>query len=177
MQVFHQLDYHNSKTISREDFDTLCEVLGIHDIDGQRSGAASFYRNSGLEWLASYRPGRPNSPISPLRYDQLSDVKYNKSVILSSYKSPQDVAFNLVITNSRSNGGGVSEKSSSVHCPSVDLHHKSRKGIVSVQQEPPNFLFTFGPRPFWELWPQKKKRRRRLTLDDFKRSILEQWAR
>ena len=43
---------------------------------------------------------------------------------------------------------------------------------------PPNFLFTFGPRPFWELWPQKKKRlRKRLSLDEFKRSLLEQWAK
>ena len=93
VQVFHQLDYHNSKTISREDFDTLCEVLGIFDDGGGQRGSgatsASFYRQSGLEWLASYRPGRPNSPLSPLRYDNLSDVKYNNKSV--SLHTPYDL--------------------------------------------------------------------------------------
>ena len=44
-------------------------------------------------------------------------------------------------------------------------------------QQPPNFLFTLGPRPFWELWPHKKKQKKRLTIDDFKKGLLEQWAK
>ena len=43
--------------------------------------------------------------------------------------------------------------------------------------QPPNFLFTLGPRPFWELWPHKKKIKKRLTIDDFKKGLLEQWAK
>ena len=59
VQVFNQLDYHNSKTVSREDFDTLCEVLGIAD-DQQPNGssptnaAPSFYRYYHAIWHIFY---------------------------------------------------------------------------------------------------------------------------
>ena len=154
LQVFHQLDYHCSNTISREDFETLCEVLGILDIKGASISAnngSSAYRHSGLEWLASYRP-RPNSPISPLRYEKLSDIKFNKAA--SNW-------------NERNKGH--------LHCPS-DLTKKKTQDETD-SSSPPNFLFTLGPRPFWEMWPQKKKRKKRLSVDEFKRSLLEQWAR
>ena len=83
--MFHQLDYHHSGTISREDFDTLCDVVEIkspsckHGDDSvDHSSTMSTYRRSGLEWLSSYRQ-RPNSPIAPLRFDKLGDIKYNKN--------------------------------------------------------------------------------------------------
>ncbi len=93
------------------------------------------HRNSGLEWLSSYRP-RPDSPVlSPLRVDRLGDVRYR--------------------------------------------HPSGKRSPSSASASSPNFLFTLGERPFWELWPQRKWRRprRRLTLDEFKRSLLEQWAK
>ena len=43
--------------------------------------------------------------------------------------------------------------------------------------EPTSFLWTIGPRPFWELWPHKKYRKKKLTLEDFTRSLLEHWAK
>lgn len=122
--VFNQLDYHHCGTISREDFETLCEVINIS------SSPPASYRNSGIEWLSSYRP-RPNSPMSPLRIDRLAEVKY---------RNPE----------------GTKK-------PKTD--------------PPPNFLFTLGPRPFWELWPQKKRKKKRLSIDDFKKALLEQWAK
>ena len=127
-EVFHQLDYHRCGTISRDDFDTLCEVLDLRPLTRPPSTAVngtSHYRLSGLEWLSSYRP---RSPLSPLRIDKLNEVKY--------------------------------------------------RGPKRTQtSEPPNFLFTLGPRPFWEMWPQKRRRKRRLTIDEFKRALLEQWAK
>ncbi len=129
-EVFHQLDYHRCGTVSRDDFDTLCEVLDLKPSSRPPSSnnlaQASNYRLSGLEWLSSYRP---RSPLSPLRIDKLNEVKY---------RGPK-----------RENGSS----------------------------EPPNFLFTLGPRPFWEMWPQKRRRKRRLTMDEFKRALLEQWAK
>jgi uncharacterized coiled-coil protein SlyX len=123
-EVFNQLDYHRRGTISREDFEIMCEVIGIS------SSPPPSHRNSGLEWLSSYRP-RPTSPASPIRLDRLGEVKY---------KTPA---------------------------------HQTK-----IKSEPPsNFLFTLGPRPFWEMWPHKKRRRKRLTVDDFKKSLLEQWAK
>jgi hypothetical protein len=142
--------YHRCGSISREDFDTLCEVLdfknlpsrppsnaGLTQTNGGIPAAASTYRLSGLEWLSSYRP---RSPLSPLRLDKLSEVKYR-----GGPKSPKK----------------FSQQTASSH------------QIV----EPPNFLFTLGPRPFWEMWPQKRKRKRRLNIDDFKRALLELWAK
>ena len=135
-EVFHQLDYHRCGTVSREDFDTLCEVLDLRPVSRPTSGAiptTSHYRLSGLEWLSSYRPDRGRSPLSPLRPDKLSEVKY---------RGPKRVP----------------NENGTVH-------------------QPPNFLFTIGPRPFWEMWPQKKRRKRRLNIDEFKRALLEQWAK
>lgn len=124
-EVFLQLDYHHCGTISKEDFETLCEVLQI-----TISPPAS-YRNSGIEWLSSYRP-RANSPMSPIRVDKLNEVKYR--------------------------------------------HPNGKKSNFAIDP-PPNFLFTIGPRPFWELWPQKKRKKKRFTIDEFKKCLLEQWAK
>ena len=59
-EIFRQLDYKHTGSVTREDFTLLCEVLGLN------TTPPTSKRNSGLEWLASYRP-RPNSPGSPLR--------------------------------------------------------------------------------------------------------------
>jgi hypothetical protein len=129
--VFQQLDYRHLGSVTREDFETLCEVLEL-----SRSPPPSA-RNSGLEWLASYRP-RPNSPGSPLRLDRLADAPY---------KAPQP------------------SSSPSAAPPS----HAAKPQT--------NFLWTIGPRPFWELWPQKKRRKKHLNLEEFTRCLLEQWAK
>ncbi len=136
-EVFYQLDYHRLGSISRDDFQILCEILDLKLASRPPSTnfAQATYRLSGLEWLSSYRP---RSPLSPIRMDKLSEVKF-KSV-------------------SRTGSGGQQTQSTS-------------------QPQPPNFLFTLGPRPFWELWPQKRRRKRRLNIDEFKRALLEQWAR
>ena len=126
--MFQQLDYRHTGSVTREDFETLCEVLGL-----SRSPPPSA-RNSGLEWLSSYRP-RPNSPGSPLRLDRLAEARY---------KPPR-------------NSGELSP--------------------AAAGKPPTNFLWTIGPRPFWELWPQKKRRRKQLNLEDFTRCLLEQWAK
>ena len=55
--------------------------------------------------------------------------------------------------------------------------HYSQHLDTKEPTQPPNFLFTLGPRPFWELWPHKKKLKKRLTIDDFKKCLLEQWAK
>ena len=58
-------------SISREDFETLCEVLDLppsrppSSANGVSNGMN--YRLSGLEWLSSYRPRSPNSPLRPDR--------------------------------------------------------------------------------------------------------------
>ncbi len=131
-EVFQQLDYRHLGSVTREDFETLCEVLEL-----SRSPPPSA-RNSGLEWLASYRP-RPNSPGSPLRLDRLADARY---------KAPQ-------ATSSPSAAAPPSQ----------------------AAKPQTNFLWTIGPRPFWELWPQKKRRKKQLNLEEFTRCLLEQWAK
>ncbi len=144
-EVFYQLDYHRIGTISREDFQILCEVLDLKIFSRPPSSNSNLqnttYRLSGLEWLSSYRP---KSPLSPLRMDRLSEVKYRAE------KRP-----------TAETGSGCTGSKQQNH----------------VGGEPPNFLFTIGPRPFWELWPQKRRRKRRLNIDEFKRALLEQWAR
>ena len=68
--------YFRRGTVSRDDFDTLCEVLELRRLSRPPScinGAPSNYRLSGIEWLSSYRP---RSPLSPLRVDKLNEVKY-----------------------------------------------------------------------------------------------------
>ena len=132
-EVFRQLDYDRRGAVSREDFETLCEVLGLptepHPSPPQSN------RTSGLEWLSSYRPRADSPVISPLRMDRLAEVKLKKQ----------------------------QQQQQQQQQPSVG----------------PKFLFTLGERPFWELWPHRKwrQRRRRLTVDEFKRCLLEQWAR
>ena len=45
------------------------------------------------------------------------------------------------------------------------------------QHQQTSFLWTIGPRPFWELWPNKKHKKKRLSLEEFIQSLLEQWAK
>jgi len=78
---------------------------------------------------------RTNSPLSPLRFDRLSDVKYHNAAPGSIPKSMED------------------------------------------QGNQSKFLFTLGPRPFWELWPMKKGRKKYLTLEEFKALLLERWSK
>lgn len=107
-ELFHQLDYHHCGTISREDFDTLCDVVEIqtplpcsskHFDVVDNSILKSTYRRSGLEWLSSYRQ-RPNSPIAPLRFDKLGDIKYNKN-------QPKNIDTGLVGCVGCGGSGGV----------------------------------------------------------------------
>ena len=118
-EVFTQLDSLHQGWISREDFDALCEILGV---SSQPVGR----RTSGLEWLPSYQP-RPHTPGSPLRMDRLGEVRYHP---------PQP----------------------------------------NPPKDPPSFLWTIGPRPFWEMWPARRNRRKNLSLQEFTESLLEQWA-
>jgi hypothetical protein len=59
-EVFRQLDYNRTGTVAREDFELLCDVLGL--ASGSGSPTSTGFRNSGIEWLSSYMP-RPNSPV------------------------------------------------------------------------------------------------------------------
>ena len=115
--LFHQLDPMHQGFVTREDFEALCEVLGIT--------AVAQGRNS-MEWLSSYQP-RPHTPGSPLRMDRLGEARY---------PGPRP--------------------------PSTG--------------PPPSFLWTQGPRPFWELWSARKGRRKQLSLTEFTERLLEQWA-
>jgi len=115
--LFHQLDPLGQGYVTREDFDALCEVLGITNVTQGRNS---------IEWLSSYKP-RPHTPGSPLRLDRLGEARY----------------------------------------PGVR---------VANNGPPPSFLWTQGPRPFWELWSARKSRRKQLNLDEFLERLLEQWA-
>ena len=116
--VFCQLDSQHTGTVSRQDFQALCEILCL---DQSPAGA----RGGGLQWLPSYQP-RPGTPASPIRLDRISEAELDSQ------------------------------------------HH----------QPPPttSFLWTLGPRPFWELWPSKKHKKKKLNLDEFIQSLLELWA-
>ena len=59
-EVFRQLDYDQSGFVLREDFELLCDVLGL--ASSSSSPTSTGFRNSGIEWLTSYMP-RPNSPV------------------------------------------------------------------------------------------------------------------
>lgn len=172
-EVFDQLDYHRCGTVSREDFETLCEVVDIQVTPrGSSSGhplGMSYYRHSGLEWLSSYMP-RPNSPASPLRLDRLGEVRYKKTT------DCPDGGFR---NNGSGSKGGVRGIASACVGGPADPAAKGTNGrlVQGPSPHPPNFLFTFGPRPFWELWPHRRKLRKRLNLDEFKRALLEQWAK
>ena len=115
--LFHQLDPMHQGFVTREDFEALCEVLGIT--------AVAQGRNS-MEWLSSYQP-RPHTPGSPLRMDRLGEARYPGPRPPSTGPSP-------------------------------------------------SFLWTQGPRPFWELWSARKGRRKQLSLTEFTERLLEQWA-
>ena len=47
---------------------------------------------------------------------------------------------------------------------------------VNYTGEEVQYLYTEGPRPFWELWPARRGRGKQLGLQDFTRALLEQWA-
>ena len=53
------------------------------------------------------------------------------------------------------------------------LHPASSSG---KDREETSFLWTLGPRPFWELWPYKKHKKKKLSLEEFIQCLLEQWA-
>ena len=46
----------------------------------------------------------------------------------------------------------------------------------ATNKEETSFLWTLGPRPFWELWPYKKHKKKKLSLEEFIQCLLEQWA-
>ena len=114
--VFDQLDTQHQGTVLREDFEALCSVLGL-------ASAPPPSPSTGLPWLATYSPGRPGTPASPLHHDRLGEVE-----------------------------------------------------LPSPGKSSTSFLWTLGPRPFWELWPAKRGRRKLLSLGDFSQRLLEQWA-
>ena len=115
--LFLQLDPLKQGHVAREDFEALCEVLGITTVAQGRNS---------MEWLSSYKP-RPHTPGSPLRMDRLGEARY---------------------PGARAPNNGP----------------------------PPSFLWTQGPKPFWELWSARKARRKQLGLSEFMERLLEQWA-
>jgi len=50
-------------------------------------------------------------------------------------------------------------------------------GPKPPEKDPTRFLYTIGPRPFWELWPHKKYKKKNLKLEDFIQCLLDQWAK
>ena len=58
-----------------------------------------------------------------------------------------------------------------------EAEFKSATKSPGGQQQQTSFLWTIGPRPFWELWPHKKHKKKKLNLDEFIQCLLEQWAR
>ena len=50
-------------------------------------------------------------------------------------------------------------------------------GPKPPEKDPTSFLYTIGPRPFWELWPHKKYKKKNLKLEDFIQCLLDQWAK
>ena len=60
--VFHQLDSGHTGTITRADFETLCEILELDPSPAPQAASAT----PGLHWLPSYQP-RPGTPASPIR--------------------------------------------------------------------------------------------------------------
>jgi hypothetical protein len=100
-----------------------------------------------------------NSQISPLRFDKLSDVKY-KSTSKTIEKPP------LPQTSSHQ---------TSFH--KTSLHQTSQPSSTDLQDSRPHFLFTLGPRPFWELWPLKRCKKKHLTSIEFRACLLDRWAK
>ena len=61
----------------------------------------------------------------------------------------------------------------------IRLDRISEAELTSQHHQPPtttSFLWTLGPRPFWELWPSKKHKKKKLNLEEFIQSLLEHWA-
>ena len=52
-----------------------------------------------------------------------------------------------------------------------------RRRTDQQQHQQTSFLWTIGPRPFWELWPHKRHKKKKLSLEEFIRCLLEHWAR
>ena len=52
-----------------------------------------------------------------------------------------------------------------------------RRRTDHQHQQQTSFLWTIGPRPFWELWPHKRHKKKKLSLEEFIRCLLEHWAR
>ena len=119
--VFCQLDSQHTGTVSRQDFQALCEILCLDQSPTELSNGGG-----GLQWLPSYQP-RPGTPASPIRLDRISQAE-----VRSPGQSPPP--------------------------------------------PPTSFLWTLGPRPFWELWPHKKHKKKKLNLDEFIQCLLEHWA-
>ena len=55
-------------------------------------------------------------------------------------------------------------------------NNKSLHPTSAKNREETSFLWTLGPRPFWELWPHKKHKKKKLSLEEFIQCLLEQWA-
>ena len=65
-----------------------------------------------------------------------------------------------------------------------EAEFKSASNTKTSPTHPPHhpgqqtsFLWTIGPRPFWELWPNKKHKKKKLNLEEFIQCLLEQWAK
>ena len=68
--VFSQLDSGHTGTVSRQDFQALCEILCL-DTSSPSTDPGT---GGGLQWLPSYQP-RPNTPASPIRLDRISEAE------------------------------------------------------------------------------------------------------
>ena len=64
VDVFSQLDSGHSGFVTRQDFESLCEILELDPAPSSSLTPGS--RSSGLQWLSSYHP-RPGTPASPIR--------------------------------------------------------------------------------------------------------------
>ena len=83
-----------------------------------------------------------------MRFDKLSDVKFKNSK--AAGKPPLPTPTPTPTSTTVTNGTSDSR---------------------------PNFLFTLGPRPFWELWPLKRSKKKHLTAIEFRACLLDRWAK
>ena len=60
--------------------------------------------------------------------------------------------------------------------PQAGQDPRGRSEVISPSAQHTSFLWTIGPRPFWELWPHKKHKKKKLNLEEFIQCLLEQWA-
>jgi len=49
-------------------------------------------------------------------------------------------------------------------------------GPKPPEKDPTSFLWTIGSRPFWELWPYRKYKKKNLNLEEFTQCLCDQWA-